>query len=101
MLTAPAVDHGDLRGRALGEQAEQRRATPKAAKATIEFIDSTVARLRAWASRWSSAAWAGPAGAVQQVGHAVGRDECGRSRDEPHDDGTEAVEHAGERSRCG
>ena len=34
---------------------------PKAAKATMEFIDSTVARLRGLASRWSSAACIGPA----------------------------------------
>ena len=76
-------------------------ATENAANATIEFIDSTVARLRASASRWSSVVVHRAAGAVEPVGEEVRHDQGDRAGDQPHHDGAEPVEDAGQRSRSG
>ena len=67
---------------------------PNATEATIEFIDSTVARLRRLRLAVEQGRVHRAGRAVQQVGHAVGGDEGGRPRDEAHDDGAEAVEDA-------
>ena len=53
-------DHRDLVGGALGQHTQEGAAMLNAANAIIEFIESTVARLRDSASRWSGALWTGP-----------------------------------------
>ncbi len=60
MLTAPAATIATWVEVCSASRPSSGAQTPNAAKATMEFIDSTVARLPALASRCSSAACIGP-----------------------------------------
>ena len=60
MLTAPAVTIAAARLTRSAMRPNSGPATPKARKAIIELIDSTVERFFAWASRCSSASCGGP-----------------------------------------